>query len=279
MNARRWLWLGLAGVLTGCSGGLEAGVQEPPGEQVEVSSVLWSNMGYKAGWSRQYSQPDNPSTGFYAVQQIGTSASPGSPTHGNSPTSLRMEVRSNEKKDGGGRFHSELHQDGLGGLGQTRYYGFATYFPSAGAVEGATFFQLFNPAGQNKPMVMFFVNSSGQVTFKVIKNIADDSDDVLVTLGNPGYGSFKTFVVGVKWSTGADGWIKVWMNNSNESSPTKTYSGVTCNSDCNSSLSVRMQMGVYMPRWTNIGLPPSPEKRWIYHDTIRVATSFSEAKP
>jgi hypothetical protein len=217
------------------------------------AAVLFENTGTLMGWSRVY------------VQQQGTNEMVSTPTF-EGPSAIKS-TQTFIVADGRG-YHSERVMFDIQRNGQDYYYGLALYLPPDWVWhnQNVTFQQwgLENPGGGGPWILMFVQNDK----LRMGGSGASGSRD-LATLTNL-RGTWIRIVTRINMT--ASGPFEVWVNGTKTASvPINLVVG-------GEPPTIRWSTGIYCTAWrTQQPAGGSPISVW--HDHLRVATTYAEAEP
>jgi MYXO-CTERM domain-containing protein len=217
------------------------------------AAVLFENPGTLTGWSKVY------------VQQQGTNTLVSTPTF-QGPTAIKS-TQTFIIADGRG-YHSERVMFDIQKNGEDRYYGMALYLPPDWVFhdQNVTFQQWAteNPGGGGPWILMFVQNdklkmggsgASGSRELATITNLRGTWIRIVTRINMTATGPFEVWVNGIK----------------SPSAPINLLVG-------GDPPTIRWSTGMYCTAWrTQQPAGGSPISVW--HDHLRVATTYSEAEP
>jgi hypothetical protein len=223
---------------------LAAGSWAPPGQ----GAVLFQNSGTTAGWDSMI------------TQHIGTITEVASPVF-KSATALRME-QTFQGLDG---YHSEVRKHDAEKPGQDLYFGEALGLPPTWKYhdQNVTFQQFARSDVFGSAWALMFI----QKDHLYLAHIAPGHADLGSVAGMEG----KWIRIVTRLKVGSNGLVEVWVNGTKKLS----YTG---NVQPGPGLPVRWSVGMYCTYWRReqpAGLNPMV----LYHDQMRVATTYEEADP
>jgi len=227
------------------------------------AKVFFQNTGTVSGWS----SPDvNPLPG----QNKGTTTQVSSPSFGGQhslkATQIYDPVYSKNSGYTGG-YHAEVVLFHAESVGQDRYFGQAIMLPSNWAFHNSNdTFEQFSPESPSGPWILnwvqnnhLFIRVGSHVDLGAIQKGVWTRIVARFKLGNPG--TFEYWVNGNKVAS---------LPNINLSPP-------------NGATTIRWSVGIYCTAWRN-HIPPDGDifnqlTRTIYHDHLRIASTYAEAEP
>ena len=217
------------------------------------AAVLFENTGTLMGWSKVY------------VQQQGTNTMVSAPTF-EGPSAIKS-TQTFVVADGQG-YHSERVMFDIQRNGQDYYYGLALYLPPDWTFhnQNVTFQQwAFENPGGGGPWILMFVQND---KLRMGGSGSSGSRD-LATLTNL-RGTWIRIVTRINMT--ASGPFEVWVNGTKTASvPINLVVG-------GDPPTIRWSTGIYCTAWrTQQPAGGSPISLW--HDQLRVATTYSEAEP
>jgi len=216
-----------------------------------LASVTFQNTGTTSGWTA------NNARGSARVNQVSSPVYKGS-------TALGCEV--NWVGEGTAN-HAEVMKYNAQSVGQDRYYGQVIRLASNWVFldKNATFQQL-SPENPSGPWTLNWIQKTDiririQGTHHVVGTIAK--------------GVWARVVARLKM-TASGGAAEYWTNGSKRLSRTNINMLPP-----NGATTIRWSVGVYATHWRNATRLESgePTKKLIYHDHMRIATSYAEADP
>jgi len=224
-----------------------ASVAGPPAQ----ASVTFQNTGTTSGWTA------NNARGSAKVSQVSSPVFKGS-------TALACEVNWVGERSAN---HAEVMKYNAQSVGQDRYYGQAIRLPANWAFlnKNATF-QQFSPEDPSGPWTLNWIQQHDiRIRIQGTHHVVGSIDD----------GVWVSVVARLKM-TATGGIAEYWTNG------TKRLSRTNINMlPPKGARTIRWSVGVYATHWRNATRlePGEPTKKLIYHDHLRIATSYSEANP
>jgi len=229
------------------------------------------------GWDVIANDRPDGTTRDYAVNQVSSG-----PLR-SSNWALRMEARYGDP-DRGGRYHSEVHEYGAGERGSTRWYGWSTYIPGEWITDdkGVITQQVFGVrTADRRPQPVGFIAIEADRWFYYNNTDGPDGGNATrkVDLGPVVKAAWTDWVVQAKWSSGSDGFVKVWKYNN--PTPKAQWTGPNCYANDEP---FKLQLGCYASGWSDQGAPTGGEAttRALRQDEVRIGdanSSFDEIKP
>jgi hypothetical protein len=216
-----------------------------------LAGVTFQNTGTTSGWTA------NNARGSAKISQVSSPVYKGS-------TALACEV--NWVGEGTPN-HAEEMKYAAQSVGQDRYYGQVIRLPSAWFFmdKNATF-QQFSPEDPSGPWTLNWIqNHDIRIRIQGTHHV----------VGRISAGVWTRVVARLKL-TASGGAAEYWTNG------TRTLSRTNINmTPSNGSKTIRWSVGVYATHWRNATQLEAgePSRKLIYHDHLRIATSYSEADP
>jgi hypothetical protein len=213
------------------------------------AEVTFQNPGNTMGWGRLF------------TQKGGTIAEVASPVYRGS-TAVR--TTQTYMTSDGLNYHSEIIKNTSQLAGQDLYYGHAFYLPADWQFHDQNVtFQQWAPEDPAGPWILMFVQSDqirvGGTGIGPIRNLG-----ALTNLR----GSWIRVVTRIHMAT--DGAFEVWVNGAK---------ALSVNGDFRArGPSLRWSSGIYCTRW-DTEAPLGQRELSIFHDNLRIATSYDEAEP
>ena len=237
------------------------------------ATVYFENQGDTSGWTRNWAEHNG------SVAQVG------SPTYRGS-TALRMR----QVFDGSyrGRYHSEVGKHGSKKLGWDRYYGWTFYLPSTWtpAVSGDSFTisqfitnvdTATEGCGPTIPTTMTYIDGTGLRTrVKTGGNCGSSITSWNIVNGAPTTGVWHRLVLRGKWASDATGAFQAWYDGSLRVNAANIATMPTI---VNKAEEWEWRVGLYAGGWYQKTSISGPSTRDIYHDHVRIASSYAEADP
>lgn len=233
------------------------------------------------GWDEVYNEKKGGGTRDYAVSQVSSG-----PIR-SSGWALRFETRYGDP-DPYDLYHSEVWNKDIARRGHTRWFGWSTYIPLGWEFEspenGVITHQVMQyqaSSGEDEPASFMSIRGDywQHVTNYDDPSQSDGRGTNRLNLGPVVRGQWTDWVVQIRFSSSADGFVKVWKYN--DPTPKGQYSGrPTCYSNDDP---MDLRLGVYGASWSEN--PPSGTEtraRELRHDEVRIGdstSSFDQVKP
>ena len=211
--------------------------------------VLFQNTGNKTGW------------GSIFTQKAGTITEVSSPVY--KGTTAVQATQTYQKSDGL-NYHSEIIKRMAQLAGQDLYYGQAVYLPPDWVFHGQNVtFQQWAPENPEAPWILMYVQND-----KIRLGGRGQGGDADVGPITGLRGTWMRIVTRIHMAS--PGVFEVWINDH------KYYSR---NGNLRSmGPSLRWSSGIYCTRW-DTETPTGPHELSIFHDNLRIATTYDEADP
>jgi hypothetical protein len=213
-----------------------------------AAAVVFENPGNLQGWDRQFTQHQGK------VEMVTDPVYKGT-------TALKMTQIF--EGTGNGRYHSEVETYHAAKIGDDHYFGQAMYIPKEWVFHDQNVcIQQWAPDNDAGPWIIMNLNGSHLHWLDGGLGTPDIGD--LTALR----GTWIRLVTRIK--LGAGGAIEVWVNGN------KTYSQMGNFNP--SGGTIRWSTGLYATRWIN-QQPTGGSTLYLFHDHLRVATTYEEADP
>jgi hypothetical protein len=217
-----------------------------------AAGVVFENPGTITGWD------PNPKP-----QQKGVIKTVASPAYKGDTAIMAQQtyVASNGK-----RYHSEVVRSHAQSVGQDYYYGQALYLPSDWVFTSQpTCFQQWAPENPGGPWLLMVLNGS---ELQWLGNGSGYND--IASVANL-RGTWIRVVTHLKLAH-SGGVLEVWVNGTKVVSKTGNWAPSQDGS------TIRWSTGLYATYW-NKQAPKGPHVITLYHDNLRIATSYPLAEP
>ncbi|WP_433428728.1 polysaccharide lyase [Nonomuraea sp. CA-141351] len=225
---------------------LLAAVAEPA-----QASVDFSNTGVLAGWD-------------IATQRQGTVTEVGSPVYKGTKA---LRARQIYETSDGNRYHAEAIERGLFVNGQDRYYGQAVYIPSDWQYHDQDVV-IQQWATETPASPWLGMNITGD---KLVYDKVRGSGQIRQAFADMPRGRWVRIVTRLKMT--GSGILEIWVDGVKKVSQTGDWS-----TSWNGSPSIRWSTGIYAGAWST--QPPKGQSDLsVYHDSLRIATTYAEADP
>jgi hypothetical protein len=213
------------------------------------ATVIFQNTGTKAGWDSN------------VTQHIGTITDVPNAYRG--PTALRMD----QTFQGFDGYHSEVRKHDIQQPGQELYYGEALQLPSNWIFhdQNVTFEQFAQTDVLGSPWILMFVQNDHLFVAHVVNGSGTTDLGPITGL----QGTWIRIVIHFK--LGAAGLFEVWVNGMKRAS-------LSGNIQAPNKGAIRWSVGMYCTYWRR-EQPKGLNPMVLFHDQMRVATTFEEADP
>jgi hypothetical protein len=214
------------------------------------ATVLFQNGGTKAGWDSQL------------TQHIGTITEVTTPVY-RGPTAIRME----QTFQGFDGYHSEVRKHDIQQPGQDLYYGEALQLPGNWIVhdQNVTFQQFAQTDVFGSPWILMFVQRDHLFVAHVVGGKGTIDLGSIAGL----QGTWIRLVTRMK--LGGNGVYEVWVNGVKKASLTGDIQSPNKGA-------IRWSVGMYCTYWRR-EKPAGLDPMVLFHDQMRVATTYEEADP
>ena len=213
-----------------------------------AATVVFENPGNLQGWDRQFTQHQGTVTLVTDPVYKGGTA---------------IKTTQIFEGTGNGRYHSEVETYRAAKTGDDHYFGQAMFIPKEWVFHDQNVcIQQWAPDDNSGPWIIMNLNGSHLHWLDGGLGTPDIGD--LTDLR----GTWIRLVTRIK--LGAGGAIEVWINGK------KTYSKMRSFNP--SGGTIRWSTGLYATRWIN-QQPTGPHTLYLFHDHVRVATTYDEADP
>jgi hypothetical protein len=213
------------------------------------AAVLFQNTGNTMGWGRVFTQRAGTITEVTSPVYKGTTA---------------VKTTQTYQTSNGQNYHSEIIKTMAHLAGQDLYYGQVIYLPPDWVFHSQNVtFQQWAPEMPEAPWILMFLQGE-----KVrLGGRGANGDKDVGTIGGL-RGTWIRIVTRIKMAT--DGAFEVWINGKKEFSQMGNFRAM--------GPSMRWSSGIYCTRW-DTETPTGPRELSIFHDSLRIATTYEEADP
>jgi hypothetical protein len=213
------------------------------------AAVLFQNTGNMSGWGRVFTQRAGTITEVTSPVYKGTTA---------------VKTTQTYQTSNGQNYHSEIIKTMAHLAGQDLYYGQVIYLPPDWVFHSQNVtFQQWAPEMPEAPWILMFLQGE-----KVrLGGRGANGDKDVGTIGGL-RGTWIRIVTRIKMAT--DGAFEVWINGKKEFSQNGNFRAM--------GPSMRWSSGIYCTRW-DTETPTGPRELSIFHDSLRIATTYEEADP
>jgi hypothetical protein len=213
------------------------------------AEVLFENPGNKMGWGRVF------------TQKAGTIDEVSSPVY--KGTTAVKTTQTYQKSDGA-NYHSEIIKEKAHLAGQDLYYGHAVYLPPDWVFHNQNVtFQQWAPEMPEAPWILMYLQND---RVRLGGRGAMGDKDVGPVTGLRG--TWMRVVTRIHFAN--PGLFEVWINGQKFFSQKGNFRPA--------GPSMRWSNGIYATRW-DTETPTGPRELSIWHDNMRIATTYEEADP